>query len=222
MSRLRARVARLTARKSGLVVLGIVIGALFVPAGGAVAVNAAKEVFVTNTADSPVPTRAVGATEVRGAVAIADGAKVGLADGTTVKVDNADGAPVPVKVMDGGAGVQEPWSWTTSAQASSTQHYGYGEEYTVPAGKMLVITRASGAATSTIRRVRIRRIGCGGSTAAGDHAVISSTADSFPVWTIEGPTYGKAGCRLRPAFDHVTGQGSGSVDFNLFGYLVDE
>lgn len=57
MSRIRARAARLTARRSALVVVGVVVGALFVPHGAAVAQKALQEVIVANGIDNPVPTR---------------------------------------------------------------------------------------------------------------------------------------------------------------------
>lgn len=142
MSRIRARAARLTARKSALVVVGVVVGALFVPQGAAFAVKTMQQVIVANGTDNPVPVEGSVNAVVEGNI---DGEPVKTQAVGTEKVQ-IDGTP-EVK-LEGtptvkSAGPAERFSVSGLLSDVSKGGGGLSMSYEVPSGKDLIVTFAT-------------------------------------------------------------------------------
>ncbi|MFN2544172.1 MAG: hypothetical protein ABR600_06320 [Actinomycetota bacterium] len=130
-------------RTIGLALSCIVFGALAVPAGTAFA-KTVQDVFVTNDSTQPIPTKAIGTTEVTGTVGISGQPSVNVANTPTVTVGN--GANNPVATSD----VNQPGRLVYQQSELFSQDPNVCTNFVcsftfdpVPAGHRLVITYAS-------------------------------------------------------------------------------
>lgn len=166
-----------------------------------------------------------------GPVTIADGATVALADDTTVQVGNSDANPVPVKIVGGGGGGGsapasfQVFGFNRSLAITPSQPGGnhYAGSYTVPAGKVLVLTLANGYASEGIRLIGLERRTCNHSAGSGGHYSYGILVEgTLGTWHSQGEIRSPAGCEIVPFFN-VAPTRSQTVDatFHLFGDLVD-
>ena len=115
------------ARAAAIGMACIAVGAAFGPTL-ATAATSFKEVFVTNGDDSPVPTKAIGSTQVKGTVNV----------GNTPSIRVANDQPIPVAPVGGADAGETPVTHRFSFDFGGGYH-AFGEPYTVPQGKRLTI-----------------------------------------------------------------------------------
>jgi len=124
----------------------LVLAFIAVP-GLAGAAKKAQDVLVTNTVDEPVPTQAVGTTQVSGAVTI----------------DNAPTAPVPVAVQNAPV-APEPWQEVVNVFVFGGADNGFSS-VGLPADKLITVERIGIIDSHPLERVAVRAE-CGGDPGA--------------------------------------------------------
>ena len=115
--------------------LAVLVGSLVLAgAGSSNAAPGAQDVRVVNNVDNPVPTRALGTTNIAG--------NVGITGTPTFEVGNTAANPVWIRDADGVA--RQPFH---AEGTESNDISGFGPiDFTVPMGKRLVITHISAEA----------------------------------------------------------------------------
>lgn len=248
MSRIRARAPRPTDRKSALVVVGLVAGALFVPQGAAFAVKAAQEVLVSNSADNPVPvegsvnavvtgnpdgdpvkTQAVGTenVQIEGTpdVNVANVPRVSV--GNTPDVRVADPLPVSVPVLLEGSGSDGTGGFN---QTEGTTFFPIAWDIAtqIPEGKRFLATHFSVSgrmplSTCNVIHVFIRDSdGTMTSPASWHPATVNRETRSFVAsGEVSVPNARDLGAKIGcKNLEDLTA--TGSISGSLSGHLVDE
>jgi hypothetical protein len=156
-------------------------------------------------------------------VQLAEGTVVALASGSAVTIANDDASAVPVRVVGGasdGSSASEPASFSATVFLEVNEDKDFGDVYTVPEGKRLVITSMSGYADRGVGRVSIERRNCDGSGSGRYiYGIISGEADT-KVWSFDGEFISGPGCQLVPYVTRSGLTGLDSASFHLFGYLL--
>lgn len=172
------------------------------------------QVFVMNGTGNPVPTAAQGTTQIAGTV--------GLSNGASVAVNNAANNPIPVH--DASNGGKAPFD------AAITLSYGPGDDflfatlYTVPTGKMLVVT---GETVQAVFPVGQKLLGADISGPTfGQYLNFEDRGDDGVHEFINGGTsagiYLGAGETATATATRNSTSGSGFCFIAIHGYLVDE
>ena len=125
-------------RGAALGVLCVIAGAAFGPTLATAAGDTLKDVIVRNTDAEPVPTKAIGTTQVAGSVGIAGTPTVSV--GNTPSVNVANATPIPVTDVGGGplaTSVAEHLQFAFGGFAGGSSSDSV--DYVVPEGKRLTI-----------------------------------------------------------------------------------
>jgi hypothetical protein len=155
----------------------VVTGAIAMPGLAGAAADKLQDVFVTNSASSPIPVKPIGTTKVdaTGSKVDVTGSSVGITgkvDATGSKVDatgskvtlDTSGGPVPVQVTNQApGGASEPEHFQKTFRLDFTNDaFAESDSYTVPDGRGVEIDFASGADTShKLVDLRVLQV-CGG------------------------------------------------------------
>jgi len=205
----------------GLTAVGIAMVAIALAAVGSRTSNAtpgAQHVLVVNGTSSPVPTAAVGTTQVAGTVSVSSLPSLTLAAGSSVQVGNT------VAVRDTDNPARHPFEADVDVAILDTFGGNNATLATVPSGKVLVVEHLSAvaflppgqkfSAGVNIDFVRTHHLV---STARGAFGGNELFEISQPIRLYVGP-----GSSLNVRVDRDTGSGAGQARFTVSGYLVDQ
>lgn len=139
-----------------------VIALLTAPGFAGAVAEKVQQVLVTNTASQPVPTQAVGTTQVGGTVAISGG---------SLTVDNDNNAPIPVDVQNAPA-APEPWQQVVKVFVFGGADNGF-TSVGLPPDKLITVERIGIIDSHPLERVAVRAE-CGGDPGAKAFAQLPS------------------------------------------------
>lgn len=181
----------------------------------------ASNVNVVNTASNPVPTVAQGTTSIAGNVSVTNTPTVNLASGATVGINNDASRPVPIQDVD--RPTAQPFKQTSQLTFDPGFALAMGGQFSVPAGKRLVIECVTVIAEVPLgQNVLYARIVNAGNaliltlTHPGNYAAGEVFVGTHRVFAVLEP-----GTQVQPSAFRDSGTAGGTMSMLISGYLVD-